>query len=325
MSGFFTIQAKNKLAEMPVGARIDESDFSTLDDGVFVQLKYNEEDDKKVDPYIVKPGLWTIIKTMQGLDLQETSFVTDRIIDDLVQTKEVTDKVDCFFRNLHVYAEEGIEVPKRALLLYGPPGGGKTTVISKIANKYVSDKKTAVIVWVTDKFESHTVKDFVKSFTYEGVNKLILIVEDIGGSEIEQSRMRSDASLLSLLDNQEKTFSIPVLILATTNYPENMMGNLTNRPQRFDDKIKMPPPNALGRQKLLKFFGKTRETPEALELLGKKSCEGFTPAHIREVVIRSRIYEKTMESVIKEMIAEVETFIRGFDDKKSAIGFSLNE
>jgi SpoVK/Ycf46/Vps4 family AAA+-type ATPase len=283
----------------------------------FVQLQYHEEDDKKAEAYVVKPGLWSIIKTMAGLQLQETKFVNDKILESLVQTKDVTDKVECFFRNLHVYAEEGIEVAKRGILLFGQAGGGKTTIINKVANEYVKDGKTAVIVWTTDKFEAFQVKDFIKAFEYDGVEKLILIVEDIGGTEIESARMRSDASLLSLLDNQEKTFSIPVLILATTNYPENFMGNLTNRPQRFDDKIKVSPPNGEARGALLKFFGKGREDEESLILMASRKCEGFTPAHIKEVIIRSRIYEKSMIDVIKEMVKEVSAYSKGFSEQGS--------
>lgn len=323
--GEFVVSSKNNLASMNIGDKIEESDFAQLTpDGMFVQLKYVEtEDSDKVDPYECKPGIWTIVKKIGGLALQETSFVSDRILESLVQTQDVTDKVECFFRNLHVYKEEGFEVAKRGILLYGQAGGGKSTIINKVANNYVKDGKTAIVVWTTDKFESYQVKDFIKGFQYvNGVEKLILIVEDIGGSEIEQARMRSDASLLSLLDNQEKTFTVPVLILATTNYPENMMGNLTNRPQRFDDKIKVSPPNSDARVKLLEFFGKGRESPEALTLIANSKCNGFTPAHIKEVIIRSRIYEKSMEAVIREMMEEVKSYGKGFEDQKGSLGIS---
>lgn len=320
--GYFQIAAKNKLAEMPIGARIEESDFASLtEDGTFVQLKYNEEDTSTSETYKVKPGIWTIIKTMAGLKLQETSFVTDRILEDFVHTKEIEDKIDCWIRNIPIYAEEGIEVASRKMLVFGSPGTGKTTSINKVANKYVKDSKTAIVVWTTDKFEAYQVKDFIKSFEYvDGVEKLFLIVEDIGGTEIEQSRMRSDASLLSLLDNQEKTFTHPYLIIATTNYPENLMGNLANRPGRFDDKIQMNAPPAEMRVKLFKFFARGRETKEALALIEHKSAAVLSPAHLKDVIIRTRIYEKDMCDVIKEMIKEVEQYSVGFTNKKSSMG-----
>ncbi len=325
--GHFLVKAKTNLKDVKIGDRINESDFSSLtDDGDFVQFEYIEEEDRKAEPYIVRPGLYTIIKTMMGLNLETTNFVNDKILESLVHTKDVTDKIDCFFRNLHVYKEEGIEVAKRGILLYGQAGGGKTTVINKVANDYVKDGRTAVIVYTTDKFEAYQVKDFIKSFTYENVDKIILVVEDIGGTEVNApGGVRSDASLLSLLDNQEKTFSIPTLIVATTNFPANFMGNLTNRPGRFDDKIEVNPPDAEARAALLRFFGRGRETEDSITAIKSKKCFGFTPAHIKEAIIRHRIYEKPLDVVIKDMIKEVEKYARGFIDPKGNMGIGNHD
>lgn len=319
--GHFKLKAKNKLQDMQIGDQISESDFATLTpDGTFVQLEYVEGESPKQEPYKIHPGIWAIQKTMVGLKLYETSFVQDKILDSFVKTKHITDKIDCFFKKIPVYYEMGFEVAKRAALLYGPAGTGKTTAISVVANKYVADKETAVVVWHTDKFEAFQVKDFIKSFEYVGVNKLILIIEDIGGVEIDQARMKSDSSLLSLLDNQEKTFRIPTFILATTNYPANFMGNLTNRPNRFDDKIEVGYPGAEQRKELLKFFGKDMVTKDALAHMGANKTSQFSPAHIREVVVRAKIYDKTLSEVITEMCKEIEAFHNMFVEKRS-MGF----
>lgn len=194
---------------------------------------------------------------------------------------------------------------------------GKSTGISKVIRNYTGDNKTAVVVWPTDKYEASKVKDFVKSFKYVGVERLIMIVEDIGGVEVDQVRMKSDSSLLSLLDNQEKTFTIPVFILATTNHPEIFLGNLTNRPNRFDDKIEVGYPDSKFRCALLNFFNKDVMTEkEALDLMSDDKTEKFSPAHIREIIIRSRIYDKTIPDVIREMIKEIGTFENAFEKPK---------
>lgn len=318
--GYFKVLAKTKLDDLPIDSVINESDFASLTpEGTFVQLKYIEDEDK-ITPYEVKPGTWSIQKTMSGLVLVPTSFVQDAILESFVHTENITNKIDCFFRRLHVYKKHGIEVPKRGILLYGPAGTGKTTAISKVIRKYNEDSTTAIVVWNTDKYEAYQIKDFIKSFTYKGVEKLILVAEDIGGVEVDQVKMKSDSSLLSLLDNQEKTFNIPVLILATTNYPEIFLGNLTNRPNRFDDKIEVGFPNGDSRKALLKFFGKEEVTEKALDLISKDKCKEFSPAHIREIVIRADIYEKSMDVVIEEMIAEIELYNNAFS-KRGAMGF----
>lgn len=318
--GKFRVKKITNVDELKIGDEIPESDFASLTPkGNFFQLEYLEDEDAK-EPYKVKPGTWAIQKTSQGLKLQSTSFVSDKILDSFVNTKTITDKIDCFFENIPVYKELGFEVAKRAALLYGPAGTGKSTAISLVSTTYVADGKTAVIIWHTDKFEPYQVKDFVRSFEYVGVEKLILVAEDIGGIEIENARMKSDSSLLSLLDNQEKTFTIPVFILATTNYPANFMGNLTNRPNRFDDKIEVGYPDSKQRQELLKFFSKTDVDKEALKAIGSQSAKEFSAAHIREVIIRSMLHKKTLERVIKEMHEEIEHYKSAFT-KESRMGF----
>jgi hypothetical protein len=318
--GHFKVKKITNVDELKIDDIIPESDFASLTPkGNFFQLEYVEDDEKK-EPYHVKPGIWAIQKTMQGLKLLPTSFVSDKILDSFTSTNHITDKIDCFFNKIPVYYEMGFEVAKRAALLYGPAGTGKSTAITKIANKYTADGKTAVIIWHTDKFEAYQVKDFIKSFDYVGVEKIILVAEDIGGVEIDQARIKSDSSLLSLLDNQEKTFTIPTFILATTNYPANFMGNLTNRPNRFDDKIEVGYPTSNQREKLLEFFGKDMVTQEAKDQISSNQAKEFSPAHIREVVIRAKIYDKTLEQVIREMVNEIETYKRAFE-KENRMGF----
>ena len=319
--GFFTVSKITNLNEVKEGDRIEESDFSTLtDSGSFVQLKYIDEDEV-VHGEEAKPGIFSMVKTMQGLRLERTEFTKDDVLKDFVNTKAVTEKIDKFFAAIPRYEKYGV-FPKRGVLLYGPAGTGKTTMIAETARKYGADNETFVLIWHTDKVEAGDVKDFIKHLKYIGVKKMILIAEDIGGIEIDQARIRSESALLSLLDNQESTFKVPVIILATTNYPENFMGNLTNRPNRFDDKIRVGYPKGEHRTQLLRFYDKEDLcTDVAHSLIASKKCDKFSPAHLREVVIRSAIYDLKPEQVINDMIKEVQEFDRAFEEKaKGGVG-----
>lgn len=319
--GHFKLSNKINVSEIKDDTIIPEADYTTMaPDGTLVQLKFIE-DDESLPKYDVKPGLHKIVKTSMGLFLETTSFAKDAILEEFVNTKTIEEVIDSFFNNIHLYAEFGIEIAKRNLLLYGVPGSGKTTAIAKCISKYVSDGSTAVITWDTNVIEAYETKSFIGSFNYVGVDKIIVIAEDIGGIENENVDMRTDSSLLSLLDNSDKTFNIPVMIIATTNHPANLASALANRPGRFDDKIAVDAPPASARQSLLQFFSKGAISQAALDLIATKDYDSFAPAHLREIWVRSRLRGKDPVEVMKNIKKEVDEYNKAFEKQKASMGF----
>lgn len=316
--GHFKVISKVKLSELEKGDRIEESDFASMtDDGQFIQMEYisAEESMEMVD---AKPGVYTIVKTPMGLALEKTEFMQNNVLRDFINTKEILEKISNFFSRLNVYQKHKV-FPKRGILLYGPPGTGKTTAIAEAVNSVKDNQEYFTLVWHTDKIEAGDVKDFIKHLNYLGPNKMILVVEDIGGVEVDQARMRSESSLLALLDNQEKAFKIPTLILATTNYIENFMGNLTNRPGRFDEKIKVDFPPSEARVRLIKFYDVDSMLDEtALGKIASKKCDKFTPAQLQEVIVRSEINAMDPNVVIDQMIKEIENYEKNFNERSRA-------
>jgi SpoVK/Ycf46/Vps4 family AAA+-type ATPase len=290
------------------------------DDGYFIQMEYVTPEDAMVK-IEAKPGVFTIIKTSMGLALERTEYQQNNILKDFVNTKEILEKFNNFFSRLDVYEKYKV-FPKRGILLYGPPGTGKSTSIAEAVNSIKDNPDFFTLVWHTDKIEAGEVKDFIKHLEFKIPKKMVLIIEDIGGIEIDNARIRSESSLLALLDNQEKAFSIPTFIIATTNYIENFMGNLTNRPGRFDEKIKVDLPSAEARAKLMQFYDTSGILSEsALKKIASKKCDKFTPAQLQEIIVRSEINGIDPEKVIDTIAKEIEAYEKNFHEKsKSKVG-----
>lgn len=327
--GKFKVSKVTNLNEVTVGQEFDESDFSCiLENNHFVQMAYEEED--ALEEYEVKPGIWKIIKTNAGMRLIHAEFSKEEILETFVNTKELENKIDAFFKKIDagVYVKLKVEVPKRAALVWGPAGTGKSQSITQVANKYTKQyDDTAVVIWNTDAIDPFDVKNFIQTFTYNGTKKLILIAEDLGGVEIDQVKMKSLSSLLSLLDNKEKTFKIPVYIVATTNHPESFLGNLTNRPQRFDIKIHVGNPTGLQREELLLFFLRnfssdytSEEIKDAGKTIAKDKYKDFSVAHLQEIITRSQLDDITLFKSLSTVQKDIELFNVEFTKTRSKLG-----
>lgn len=323
MSGIFKVKKITNLDFIKENEEIPESDFSILaPNNKFVQFEYFTEDALSTQDVKIKPGIYTIAFENMRMVLKTTTFTPQPVLEESVGTKEITDKINTFFSKIDVYRKYKLD-PKRALLLYGPPGTGKSLTISKICEDYSRDASTAVLLWPSDKFEARDVKAFLKSFNYQehNVSKFILVIEDLGGVEnADGGRRYSESSLLSMLDNVEQTFKIPTMILATTNYPEKFLENLTDRPQRFDDVIEVCPPSGEFRSKFIEFFSQGEASDSAKEKIKDKKYDGFSVAHVKEVVIRSAIYDITLEEAMDQLHAQSAKVKKGFTKIKGSMG-----
>jgi AAA+ superfamily predicted ATPase len=327
MSPKFVVKKVSNVCDFKDGDEIPESDFSLFtSDDKFVQFQYFDDDELNLSAYAVQPGIFTIATENQAMVLKKSKFTQHTILTEYVSTKEITDKIDTFFSKLDVYKKYGMD-PKRAILLYGAPGMGKSVTISKVCNEYASKEDTTIVIWPSDKFEARHVKDFIKCFDYtkHNIDKLFLIIEDLGGVENEDGLRRySESSLLSLLDNVEQTFKIPTMILATTNYPEKFLENLTNRPQRFDDVMEVKRPTAEFRAKFLEFFSQGSASDTAKSAIKDKRYDLFSVAHIKEVVIRSALYGITLEASMDQLLAQSSKATRGFTNRKGGMGIGVS-
>lgn len=209
---------------------------------------------------------------------------------------------------------------------------GKTCSIMQAAKNLRDKDSGAVIInWPTSEIEASGVfKFFTKYSEYTPeCTKLILIIEDIGGGSHEGYSRRDEvsSSLLNLLDGISNVFKLPTLIISTTNHPENLMASLAQRPGRFDMMLEVESPNFSERVALVEFIAKrvlTDEEKASLNEKHNKGVENFSVAHLQEIVMRSRLHQKSIAVVVDELIEHGKRFKLDFAKPSRSTGFSFD-
>jgi len=294
---------------------IPESDLTIQTDTHIIQMEYLDPEDTRKQT-IIKPGCFSIVDTSIGIQLNKFDLKHYELLETVDNTSVILSEVTKFYDRLDIYKKLGKE-PKRALLMASPPGVGKTAAINKVCVNLLKDPGTTVIVWDTSDVRSSSVnKFFLNNSKFNSkVNKLVLVMEDIGGGSTDgyDGPRGADSSLLNLLDGVGTPFQgIPTFILATTNNPENSVAALIDRPGRFDKVVIMKTPGVQECTALLKFIVKrelTEEEKEAAKLAAKSE---FSIAHIQESVVRSMLDDISIMEATQQLVEHKKKFKKAF-------------
>jgi hypothetical protein len=326
--GFFKVKSVTKFKDLVDGSvkEIPESDLCFQNTEAVIQLEYVDPK-KGFEKRIVEPGIFILNEGPGGIYFDPLELrKRDRLLESINNTSKILLEARNFFNKLHIY--EALERPKkRAVLLYSSPGMGKSSAIEKFCSECMTeDPGTVVVVWPTSAVDADSVFSMLSTKTEYAAQctRLILIMEDIGGSEGEGRHRRDDidSGLLNLLDGVGVAFKLPTFIIATTNFPENLLQSLADRPGRFDLMMELKSPSYEEKISLVEFIAKRSLSSEEKEALKRKEVAEFSIAHLEEMVIRSLLHDKQFIDVIGEMIAHTEKFKNSFEERKS-LGLGL--
>jgi ATP-dependent Clp protease adapter protein ClpS len=141
---------------------------------------------------------------------------------------------------------------RKGILLYGPPGTGKTHTIRYLATN-LSGHTTLII----------TAEQVALLGSYMNLARLLrptmVVIEDVDLIARDRGDMGPcEEPLLNKLLNEMDGLKedADILLVLTTNRPEELESALAGRPGRIDQAIEVPLPDAVGRAKLIRLYGK---------------------------------------------------------------------
>ena len=207
------------------------------------------------------------------------------------QLNEVREVVELPLKNPELFKELGVE-PLKGVLLYGPPGCGKTLIARAVAGEVGATFIRVVGSELVNKFigEGARIVREVFNLARKKAPSIIFIDEidaiaakrvDVGTSG-EREVQRTLMQLLAELDGFDPLSGVSVI--AATNRLD-ILDPAILRPGRFDRIVYIPPPDRKGRLEILQIHTrKMKLAPDVnLEKIAEMT-EGATGADLKAIV-----------------------------------------
>lgn len=230
----------------------------------------------------------------------------------------VVSEIQKFWEREEIFREYDLTY-KRGILLYGPPGSGKSCTIQLIMQDVV--QRDGIVVKFTDPYLFIDGMRVLRQIQPD--TPVVVILEDVD-STLE---IYNESEILNILDGVNEVKK--VVFLATTNYPEKLGARIVNRPSRFDKRFRIGYPTAESRRMYFEFLvgrgdsdrlaAKIKELNLDLDRWVADTDE-MSVAHLKELFVQVVIIGDSYEEAIDTLKSMTEVL----EDKEynTSMGFA---
>lgn len=211
-----------------------------------------------------------------------------------------------FMGSEEIYRKIGM-LFKRGILIYGPPGEGKTSMIRAVLGNEIPNDAVTIF------FEKMPTRSFVDTMNATLSSRFKVCVFEELANVLENARMERVLDFLDGESSLDRT-----LIIATTNYPERLPGNIVERPSRFDKIYKIGHPKAEERKLLLEHYLMRPPVDEEV-----KATQGLSTAAIKECCILAHLKGLTIDGAAALLKKHSALVKKEFAETRS-VGFGLS-
>ena len=233
--------------------------------------------------------------TIRNMQVERKPDVTYEDIGGLSEAiRETTEIIEFSLKKPELFTEIGITPPK-GVLLFGPPGSGKTLLAKAIANKTHANFITMIGSELVQKYIGEGARMVKELFNYakEHTPAIIFIdeIDSIGSQRMEvgtsgdREVQRTFMQLLAEMDGFNSLDQVK--IIGATNRPE-LLDIALLRPGRFDRHVNIPLPTEEGRKEIFTIHldKLARKKDVDIEHLASIT-DKFTGADIKAVCIEA--------------------------------------
>jgi SpoVK/Ycf46/Vps4 family AAA+-type ATPase len=208
----------------------------------------------------------TVVRADKYIELMDSLIDLDRTVDDFIDNKQLYDDSCASY--------------KLGVLLFGPPGTGKTSYLREFIRK-----RKAIVIFM----DGVPSRKFLEKIEVSTKNTLKIFVFEEAVSLLENSEDIRD--MLEFLDGPTSVSN--AIYFLSTNYPESIPENVV-RNGRIDVFVRVEYPSVDARKKLMNLY--LKRDPSETEL---KLTENMPIVDIREMCFTHKKTEKSFAECAK--------------------------